>query len=102
MSYRIVIEQPAYADLDEAYEWIAQYSPEKATLWYFDKTERIESLQNNPKRCSLAPENHFFPEEIRQLLFEKYRILFTVRDEEVHVLHIRHGARDTLKPDEES
>jgi plasmid stabilization system protein ParE len=102
MRYRIIIEQQAYAEMDETYEWIAQYSPEKATLWYFDMTERIESLQNNPYRCSLAPESSFFPEEIRQLLFEKYRILFTVRGEEVHVLHIRHSARDTLKPNEEN
>jgi plasmid stabilization system protein ParE len=102
MSFRIVIEPQAYAEIDEAYAWIAQLSPEQATLWYFDITERIESLQNSPYRCALARENSHFPEEIRQLLFGKYRILFTVRDEEVHVLHVRHSARDTLKPDDES
>lgn len=102
MSFCIVIEQPAHAEMDAAYAWIAQYSPQQATLWYFDITERIESLQNNPYRCALARENSHFAEEIRQLIFGKYRILFTVRDEEVHVLHVRHSARDTLKPDDEN
>jgi hypothetical protein len=30
----------------------------------------------------------------------KYRILFTIRPREVHILHIRHAARRTLTPDE--
>jgi hypothetical protein len=38
---------------------------------------------------------------VRQLLFEKYRILFQIEDETVHVVHIRHSARKTLSPDDE-
>jgi plasmid stabilization system protein ParE len=55
-----------------------------------------------PERCPLAPEDALHAEEIRELFYGKlpgrYRILFTVRHESVHVLHIRHGARDTLRP----
>lgn len=101
MSFRIVVEDQAYAEMEEAYQWIAQYSPEKATLWYFDITEKIESLQQYPYRCPLAPENELFPEEIRQLIFEKYRILFTVRDEDIHVLHVWHSRRDYARPEED-
>jgi hypothetical protein len=48
----------------------------------------------------LASENGHFAEEIRQLLYgrgrNRYRILFTIGEEAVHVLHIRHGARRYL------
>ncbi len=58
-----------------------------------------------PARCPLAPENDEFEEEIRELLYGKrqhrYRILFTIRGETVIVLHIRHGAREHLKGEDE-
>jgi hypothetical protein len=48
----------------------------------------------------MAPENDEFEEEIRQILYGKrqhrYRILFTIREQTVIVLHIRHGAREHL------
>ena len=51
--------------------------------------------------CPLAPENDEFEEEIRELLYGKrqhrYRILFTIREQAVVVLHIRHGAREHIK-----
>ena len=52
-----------------------------------------------PARCPVAPESRKFPQEIRELTHgkrrhkHKYRILFTVTEKEVHVLHVRHGAR---------
>jgi hypothetical protein len=53
-----------------------------------------------PARCALAPENEDFPFEVRQLLYgsghHRYRILFTVEDDVVSVLHIRHGRRTPL------
>ena len=101
MSYNVIIEDVAEREIDEAARWIAQYSPERAVLWHFEIEDAILSLENSPFRCPLAPESQFFTEEIRQLLFEKYRILFTVRDENVHVLHVRHGAREYVRPDEE-
>jgi hypothetical protein len=57
MSFKVVVEKEAEEDMKEAVQWIAQYSPDKATLWYFDMTEAIESLENFPARCSLAPES---------------------------------------------
>ena len=51
-------------------------------------------------RCPHAPENGRFPFEVRQLLYGRkphvYRILFTIENETVYVLHIRHGRREHL------
>ena len=75
MSFKVVVEKEAEEDMKDAVHWIAQYSPDKATLWYFDATEAIESLENFPARCPLAPESKKFGAEIRHLIFSKYRIL---------------------------
>jgi plasmid stabilization system protein ParE len=60
----------------------------------------FRSLEKRPRRCPLAPENAFFEEEIRQLIYGKHRILFTVEGETVFVLRVRHSAQDYLKPEE--
>jgi plasmid stabilization system protein ParE len=42
----------------------------------------------------VAYEDRFFAEPIRQRLFDSYKILFAIREDTVHVLHIRHQAQD--------
>lgn len=102
MSYKVEFSKRAKAEALEATEWIAQYSPEQAALWYFGLTEVIESLQNFPARCPLAPESRTFKSEIRHLIFGKYRILFRIEDETVYILHVRHSSRKPLTPDDEN
>lgn len=101
MSYRIKFSQKARAEAVAAARWIGQYAPEKSSLWYFDLEQRIESLKNSPARCPLAPESRTFKREIRQLIFGKYRILFRIDDETVHVMHIRHSSQQMLSPETE-
>jgi plasmid stabilization system protein ParE len=64
---------------------------------------QIATLANFPERCGLAPESEHFDEEIRQLPYGKrpnvYRILFVIRGDTVHVLHVRHGSRRFLHED---
>src|SRR5687767_906022 len=100
MKYRVVIQPGAEAEVVEAFGFIHDRSPASAERWLRGLYAAIESLELMPKRCGLARENAAFEEEIRQLLYgkrqHKYRILFTVRGNEVHVLHVRHGARTTL------
>jgi hypothetical protein len=70
--------------------------------------EVIFSLDTFPEHCPLAPESEFLNAEIHEIFHGhrqyKYRILFTVAENEVHVLHVRHGARLALgetPPEEE-
>jgi hypothetical protein len=76
-------------------------SPEFALKWFVGITEAIESLSNSPLRCAKALECDKFPFELRELLYgtkkNKHRILFTVVDDVVNILHIRHSARRELK-----
>ncbi len=104
MTYQVVVQPSAQAELDEACRWVHQQSPARAVKWYHGLLEALRSLESNPERCGLAPESEYFEEQIRQLLYGKrngvYRILFTVQGQTVSVLHIRHGARRLLDPGE--
>lgn len=59
--------------------------------------DAIASLNTFPERCPLAPESGSFPFEVRQLLYghkpHVYRILFTIDEQVVKILHIRHARR---------
>ncbi|HZT40560.1 MAG TPA: type II toxin-antitoxin system RelE/ParE family toxin [Chthonomonadaceae bacterium] len=102
--YAIILQPEAYEGMESAYEFIEQQAPEYAHEWAIGLMEAIDSLKTFPGRCAIAPENEFFPQEIRQLLYGKgrgvYRVLFAITGDTVSVLHIRHSAQDTLKPDE--
>lgn len=61
----------------------------------------FRSLENNPERCGLAPENDWYPGgELRQLLHGKrsgvYRIFFEIGGDTVYILHVRHNAQALL------
>ena len=101
MSYKVEVTEKAQEEAREAIRWIAQYSPEKAALWHFDLLEKVDSLENFPARCPLAPESNTHGKEIRHLIFGKYRILFIIEDETVYVLRVRHQAHDVLELDDE-
>lgn len=64
----------------------------------------MQSLEEEPERCPLAAEAENLKVELRELLFGKrrgvYRISFTIEGEVINVLHIRHAARDWLKPED--
>ncbi|HEY9804121.1 MAG TPA: type II toxin-antitoxin system RelE/ParE family toxin [Leptolyngbyaceae cyanobacterium] len=97
--YQIVIQPSAQKPIEEAYLWFSNDSARKARIWLEGLYKTILSLENMPFRCSLAFENNFFEEEIRQLIDGKgrntYRILFTVVDT-VQILFVRHTAQKPI------
>jgi plasmid stabilization system protein ParE len=106
MIYRIVIEPTTERELRSAVRWKTENaSLTVAARWYNGLIKKIETLRHNPFRATLATENDKFPEEIRQLIYggsdkrtHKHRIIFTVREDIVHILCVRHAARDELLP----
>ncbi len=63
--YKIEITTTAEVEAEEAILWIKQFSPDAAKRFSEGLTAAVKSLQNNPVRCPLAPENEFFYKEIR-------------------------------------
>ena len=102
MKYTVLIEPTAEEDITEAALWIAESAPVAAQRWQDGLEDAVNSLEDFPHRCSLAPEAETFDYEIRHLLYGNYRILFTIRGSTVHVLHVRHAARRTMTPEDTS
>ncbi len=93
MRYRVVTTPRAKQDALEIAGWIAKDSPLNASRWLDRLMGAVEALAELPHRCPLAPENPYHASEIRHLLFGEYRVLFTIAEQEVRVLHVRHTAR---------
>jgi plasmid stabilization system protein ParE len=107
MKYRIELAATAKADIRGQAQWLGgEVSPAAAEKWLSGLYKAIDSLQSRPLRCPFAAENDRFPAAIRELLYgrsgrrrHKHRIIFTVRDDTVYVLYVRHTARDELDLD---
>jgi len=69
--FTLVIEDTAYADMDEAVAFIAARNPDAAARWLAGVERAILSLTTFPERCPLAPKNDLFPDEIRELFYRK-------------------------------
>lgn len=104
MKYRIEIAASAKADIREAARWLAeQAAPAVATRWLAGLYKAMSTLETLPGRCPTAAESHKFPVEIRELSYGrsksgKHRIIFTIGTDVVHILYVRHAARDELEP----
>ena len=94
MTYRVVLQDRAQKDIDDALAYIAAHdSTEAALKWYEGLIDAMESLATMPTRCRLAPEASRATGEVRQLIYHSHRILFDIEARAVRILHIRHGGR---------
>jgi len=106
MSIRLVLNDRAVDQLENAYQWWSQNrSASQAGRWYNGILSALDSLRINPERCSIAVESAQFSCEVRQLLFglgkrPTHRVLFTIRPDMVYVFSIRHVSQDFVDPDE--
>lgn len=96
-SYEVITQPRAERDIEAAYRWMLKHAPSVADEWYDDVAAAIESLEEMPERCSLAPEAKFFKQEVRHLLLGNYRILFTIDERHVRVITVRHASRKPLR-----
>ena len=101
MIYQIEVSPKAEEEAHEILRWLARHTPKKLARWQHDFAEKAQSLERFPARCPLAPESQTFDLPIRHLIFGKYRILFTIENQTVFVLHVRHVAQQTLSPEQD-
>jgi plasmid stabilization system protein ParE len=100
MKYRVEITAPAETDVEEAYLWILKNSPAAAIRWRNGLYEVAQALETFPHRFGMAPEAAAVDFELRQFVYKSHRILYTVKEDVVYILHVRHGARRLLASDE--
>ena len=95
MRFEVRPTETALEDVNIIRRWIAEHgAPLNAERWVERLLVTLTKLEKRPTRCRLAPEDEDIEEaEVRQLLFGRFRILFTVRGRQVLILHVRHGSR---------
>jgi plasmid stabilization system protein ParE len=99
--YQVIIRPDALQDAKSNYEYMAEYSSEKAVKWFNGLFEVINSLTTMPKRCSVAPETNWIGQELRCLIYRKcYRILYTIENDMVRIHHIRHTSQELMSTEE--
>ena len=88
----IVITESAYNDLEDIENYISQDSPLMARRFINKIFERIDQLYNYPTSGKPVPE--IKDRSIRELLLNKYRIIYKVVDEQhINIIRIVHGSR---------
>lgn len=104
MTFQVRTTQTAKIEIETAYSWLKERNSVYADKWFRELMNTIATLQEIPRRCAIAPENDELVEEIRQLIYgksrNKYRILFTIREDTVFVLHVRHSSQARLTGEE--
>ena len=102
MTYRVIIQPRAVREIWAAAQWIEDQSKSsaKAPRWVHGIRASIDTLKGNPKCCPVDPDSKAFGAEVRVLLYGKrhgkHRVLFAMRGDTVHVLTVRHSARQSL------
>jgi plasmid stabilization system protein ParE len=106
MTYRVIVTLRAEHNMQDAtHWWAAERSGEQAARWLAGLEKRLKSLKRAPARHPLAAENGRFPYELRELHFglgrrPSHRAVFTIADDLVLVLAVRHMAQDELHPED--
>jgi len=96
--YKTRLTPKANKDIDEADQWRFVQAPEAADRWLLGLLDAIEDLRTLPHRCPLAREGRDLGRpDLRQSIYEKYRILFVIQDRTIAVLHVRHGNRNSAE-----
>jgi toxin ParE1/3/4 len=99
MAYLVKTTSRSERDLANLYREINAEHSDAALKWYRGLKAAVLSLEEQPNRCPVTPEN----DKYRHLLYGNkphiYRVIFRVLEKQkrVEVLHIRHGARKRTK-----
>jgi len=84
--------EPALLDLENIRNYIKRDSEHYAIRFAGRIIEAVEGLEKFPEMGRSVPEAE--EENIRELLFYNYRIMYRVETERISILTIIHGARD--------
>ena len=96
MAYLVKIMPRAERDFAAIFDSIHAEHSDTALRWFRGLQRAVYTLERNPYRCPVAPENT----RLRHLLYGRkphvYRVIFRILEagRVVQILHIRHAARD--------
>jgi len=90
---RIAWSDVAEADLGDLYDYIARDVPYYAEQFVDRLIDAVGALTDHPRLGRRVPEAEE-REDVRELIFQGYRIIYLVETGQVHILTVIHGSRD--------
>ena len=73
----------------EIARYIAQDNPSAAKKWVETLFDKVQLLKSSPQSGRLVPETR--SEDIRELLYGNYRIIYRLEEKRISILTVRHG-----------
>ncbi len=103
VKYRIKILPKAQADIESICQFIQNYSAQGTLAWIDAFESKITQLAVNADACGPAEESEHFEIPLQQVLFKtkrgsKYRLIFTIRHDEVLILRVRGPGQAPVNP----
>ena len=94
MTFNVHVTEFAKANVGEIVTWLQERSPAGANAWFHAWAATLVKLAERAESCGHAPESAAHSEPIRQIFFKTrrgrmYRALFTIREHDVYILHVR-------------
>ncbi|MCP4088219.1 MAG: type II toxin-antitoxin system RelE/ParE family toxin [Gammaproteobacteria bacterium] len=84
--------EPALDDLEVIRDYIAKDSPYYARQFIERIFDAAKTLQDHPKIGRLVPEAEH--KDVRELVFQGYRIIYRVKLDRVQIATVIHGSRN--------
>jgi plasmid stabilization system protein ParE len=92
----------ALDDLDGIFDLIAKDAPAFAQSFVQAIMQSVGHLQRFPQSGRTIPEAEGEDEELREVIFQGYRIMYCIINEQrIDVIAVMHGSRDLSQPEQQ-
>ena len=97
-SYKVKFLPSAKQDLRTSFLWgVNMWGKAQAERWLREIYATCKNrLSQFPESCPIAPEGEDFGRELRQFIVNRYRVIFTVKDDIVTILYVRGAYSGTV------
>ncbi|MDI6793214.1 MAG: type II toxin-antitoxin system RelE/ParE family toxin [bacterium] len=92
---KIIWSDLAKEHLREIDSYISKGSPFYSIIFIDKLIASVERVSLFPKCGRVVPE--FGRDDLREVFFHKYRIVYSIKDDTIRILAIVHGAMDLIK-----
>ena len=89
---KIIWSKPALKDLENLYLYISQDSTQYASIFITKIINTAEKLKEFPEIGRIVPERN--NKNIREIIFQHYRIIYKTTSRAIYILTVCHGGRD--------
>ena len=99
--YKVIFHPLAEQDLRTSFGWgVAVWGKTQAKRWLHKFYATCKKrLSRFPESCSIAQDSEDLGRELRQFVIDRYRVIFTIKDDTVIVLYVRGAYVGTLFDD---